>query len=58
MKIEVTSKCEKRREKREEGRQKIEENVEASKSATAAPAKMKMSTQTLGVRIWDQIESK
>ena len=51
-------KCEKRRDKREEGRQKIEEHVEASKLATAAPAKTKMSTQTLGVRILDPIESK
>ena len=49
---------EKRREEREEGRQKIEENVEASKLATAALAKTKMSTQALGVRIWEQIESK
>ena len=41
MKREVTLKCEKRRDKREEGRQKIEEHVEASKLATAAPAKKK-----------------
>ncbi len=41
MKKEVTSKCDKRRDKREEGRQKIEENVEASKLATAVHAKQK-----------------
>ena len=47
-----------REERREKGREKIEDNVEASKLETSPPEILKMSSQTAGVRIWDQIESK
>jgi len=47
-----------REERREKGSEKIKENVEGSKFETSAPEMLKISSQTSGTRIWDQIESK